>query len=138
MTSGFRIVLFFQLINSVAFSQVFNSFGFHSGPAFATQTWHWKPTGEKAERGYRTGFYGAGTIDFLNSDIFNITSDIGYCEKGFSEKMEFQSGSSAITYEDKMLVSFWFLNNSFKMKYKIKKWIPFVQMGIRVDWLTSY
>ncbi len=138
MTPGFRILLFFQLVTSMAISQVFNSLGFQSGPAYSMQSWNMKHSGEKLERGYRTGFYGAGTVDFLNSDYFNITSDIGYCEKGFSEKVEFQSASSLITYEDKMLVSYWFLNNSFKVKYKIKKWLPFAQLGFLVDYLTSY
>lgn len=138
-TAASTLLLFCTLSTAPALGQVVNSFGLQFGLSRANQTWHYKSFNNTHEMGYRNGLYGAATIDFLNTRYFHITTELGYCEKGFAEKIDtFSAEGSTGHYVIESNVNYLFLNNAVKLKYQAGGFIPFVQLGIRVDRQWSY
>lgn len=93
MKYAFYIIVFF-LVSIDSNAQALKSIGFKSGISFANQIWSSgssipKPSNTSLdanfnfkEKKFRTGIYGALTMEWNYSEKFSLISDFAFCEKG--------------------------------------------------------
>jgi hypothetical protein len=138
----FIAAFFTLLINTLANGQTIQSIGLKNGLSIATQTWQYESIAKTLEQEYRQGLYSAFTLDFLQSKYFNITTDIGYCQKGAKDKTLNTSaanpeGDGTYKYLDTKFNYFMF-SPLFKAKYQINHWTSYALIGFRLDYQLSY
>lgn len=136
------ITIFSLLTVTLVSGQVIQSFGIKSGLSIANQTWYYKSLNLTLKKHYRQGFYSVVTLDFLQSKYFNITTDIGYCQKGNREKIanttvNMPEGDGTYKNYDTKFNYFTF-SPLLKVKYQTTHWTPYALMGFRLDYQLSY
>jgi len=130
------------MLGPFANGQIINSVGIKTGLSVANQTWYYKSINMTLKKDYKLGLYSAMTVDFLKSKYFNITTDIGYCSKGNTEKVPNTSGfipqgdGTYTTYNT--MFNYFSFSPLLKIKYAIAHFIPYVLLGLRWDYQLSY
>lgn len=81
-------------------------------------------------------------VDYLNSKYFNLSSNIGYIQKGGKEdNISFTDGSGNVLYSGSVTTRIDYIsaNTLAELKYPVAKTIvPFISAGPRVDYLVNY
>ena len=133
------ITFFSALTITLANGQVLQSVGIQSGVSIANQTW--KTAKWTWKMGYRYGPYSTIALDIIKSRYFNITTDVGYCQKGNAEKIEITTlnmpeGTGRDTIFDTKFSYFtWSL--LLKIKYTTTHLVPYAVFGPRMDYQLS-
>ncbi len=117
-------------------SQIINSIGIKGGASFANQLWFYKSTNYTAARQYKTGMYGAATIDFFKATYLNLTADVGFCQKGNKETGVLLPDKTTTNYTTTF--NYITLSPMLKIKYPFKHIIPYGLLGLRCDYQLSY
>lgn len=132
----------FLLLSSIFYGQTVQSVGIKGGLSVANQTWFYKSINLTLKKDYRHGSYSALTLDFIKSKYFNITTDIGYCQKGCTEKIETTSVNNPEgmgvykIYNTKF--NYFTFSPLLKAKYTTTHFIPYIIFGGRIDYQLSY
>jgi len=81
-------------------------------------------------------------IDYLNKKYYNLSSSIGYIQRGGRGEIPLTNSQGNLTdstITSKPGLNYFSFNTIIELKYPIKKnFIPFLCIGPRLDFLTSY
>jgi len=117
--------------------QIINCIGIKDGFSLANQTWYYKSINLTFKKANRIGLYSTISLDFFNLKYLNLTTDVGYCQKGSMETIPIIQSP---TGEDLWYNNFNYLIFSplLKVKYTTTHFIPYVLLGLRLDYQLSY
>ena len=138
----FFTTFIFLILTSLLLGQVVQSVGIKSGVSIANQTWFYKSINLTLKKDKILGSYSALTVDFIKSKYFNIATDIGYCQKGCTEKIQattvnMPEGTGVYkTYNTKF--NYFSFSPLVKTKYTTTHFIPYIILGARIDYQLSY
>lgn len=123
-------------------SQYVSSIGIKGGMSIANQTWHEIGYFDRTiVKEYRHGLYAAATVDLYKSKYFNLTTDIGYCQKGSKDSIYVPPlGEMPIPGHYEIFITkfnYFLFNPMLKVKYETKHWIPYILLGLRCDYQLS-
>ncbi len=136
------LLLFTLTTTSLVNAQVLKSIGFKGGVSVANQSWHYKAINTPSNKDNLIGLYGAATFEFLKSKYFSLTTDLGYCAKGSSEKIptttnDMPEGDG--TYKNyNTNFDYFFFSPILKIRYEINRFAPYALLGLRMDYQLSY
>lgn len=80
-------------------------------------------------------------IDYFENKYFNLSSNLGFIQKGGKGTITFttETGEPIDEKTEKAKLDYFTVNTTFDLKYPIKnKIIPFISVGPRFDYLVSY
>lgn len=134
-------LLFFQmlLISSISLGQtVYLKFG----PSFSKLNWKNSAINENIYDKGIVGFDVIAGINYLDYKYFNISSNIGFIQKGSlgtTIELTDDQGNDLGLSKAKVILNFLTLNTTFNAKIPVKKFIsPYLYAGPRLDYLISY
>jgi hypothetical protein len=140
-----RILLALILLFIITYSkgQLVKSIGLKGGVSIANQKWEVDGKYNSDDgRVNKTGFNLALTADFLKSKYFKFASDVTYCEKGHRIKLLYttpelpEGDGSYIYFKEK--ANYLSLSVDAKPCFQIKNFIPYLVIGVRMDYQVSY
>jgi len=121
--------------------QIVQSIGIHSGLSYTNQVYYFKDSHGSLKKDQRQGFYNGITLDFLKKKYFNITTDLGYCQKGSTENISIQNttipeGWGTVRADSRF--DYLTFNTLLKIKAPPIPVAPYALAGFRLDYLLSY
>lgn len=121
--------------------QLIQSIGFKSGLSIANQIFQSKSINYWSKKDNRFGFFAMAMIDLKVNRFFNITSEIGYCPKGYTSKIlittvQFPDGNGTYKVFDRKF-NFLVFSPMLKIHYPHNRWLPYAFLGPRLDYLVS-
>jgi hypothetical protein len=133
-------LLFFLLLIIVSTSNGQTIF-LRFGPSFSILTWKSSANESKPIPKFNIGLDAMAGVNYLNFKYFNLSSAIGYIQKGGSEtitKDNYEFFTTKTTQFTSRL-NFFTLNTTFNFKIPIKGFVePNIFAGPRIDYLFSY
>jgi len=111
------------------------------GPSFSKLIWNNSIVHDQVFDKSIVGFNATAGINYLKFKYFNLSSGVGYIQKGGS-KATMGCVSSGNNYEiarNTIRLNFLTINTDFNLKIPIKELIePYIFVGPRIDYLFSY
>lgn len=90
----------------------------------------------------KVGFSGFLGIEYLENKHFNLSSNIGYIQKGaksVKNRVAPHSDIYSSTFEESIRLDYFSVNTIIEGKIPIKdKWIPFLGIGPRFDYIVNH
>ncbi len=131
------IIFLLVIIGLQANCQVINDINLSSGISISKIDWNVLDNilYDKAILGYSTGF----AIGYLEHNYWEINSKIGFYQIGGKEKTEYADlyGNKYGSSTTRFYFNYFNFNTTFKVKYRINKFEPYLCIGPRIDWLAS-
>ena len=131
------IIFLLVIIGLRANCQVINDINLSSGISISKIDWRILDNNlyNKTILGYSTSF----TVGYLEHSYWEINSKIGCYQIGGKEKMEYTdiSGNNLGSSTTRFYFNYFNFNTTFKVKYRINKFEPYLCIGPRIDLLAS-
>jgi Outer membrane protein beta-barrel domain len=111
------------------------------GPSFSKLSWNNSIINEDPFNKGIIGFDAIAGINYLNFKYFNLSSNVGFIQKGGSESLTLTGalGDSLITVKETEKLNFVTINTTLNLKIPVKKILePYIFVGPRLDYLISY
>ena len=133
------LIIFFGLIVTCCYGQTINV---RIGPSFSNLNWDNSASGDEVFNKSIVGVDVLLGIDYLDFKYFNLSSNLGYIQKGGSGTIvvtAIHNPEEITTTDVKTKLNFITANTIFEAKVPIIKFItPFIHTGPRLDYLLSY
>lgn len=133
------LLLFIALFSlQLSFGQVIH---LQMGPVISNLEWsveNIRRIGPDRNLTGKSGFIG---LDYLNSRYFNLSTNIGYLQKGDRSEIAYTKENGEVLEFPlmKALFEYYTFNTLAEMKLPIKnKLIPFISLGPRIEYLQAY
>ena len=111
------------------------------GPSFSKLTWNNTMIDENPFQKGIVGYDAIVGINYLNFKYFNISSNLGFIQKGGNQTVTYTDdlGDSIGTGEEIERLNFITINTTINFKILIKDFVePYIFVGPRLDYLLSY
>jgi len=111
------------------------------GPSFSKLTWNNTMIDENPFQKGIVGYNAIVGINYLNFKYFNISSNLGFIQKGGNQTITYTDdlGDSIGTGEEIERLNFITINTTINFKILIKDFVePYIFVGPRLDYLLSY
>lgn len=134
------LVIFGLIFTHLTYGQIIN---IRAGTSFSKL--EWKLDKINLDPPYKETLVGLSIfagIDYLNKKHYNLSSNIGYIQRGGRGEIPLTDSDGNLTdstVTSKPELNYFSINTVIELKYPIKKnFIPFLSIGPRLDLLTSY
>lgn len=111
------------------------------GPSFSKLNWENSVVNETMYNKNVTGFNVLVGIDYLNLKYFNLSSNLGFIQKGGKDSIFVVAPPGEIEKKDlfKTKLNYLTVNTTANLRFPIKDFvIPYLFAGPRIDYLISY
>jgi len=111
------------------------------GPSFSKLSWNNSMINKDPFNKGIVGVDAMAGVNYLNFKYFCLSSNIGFIQKGGSEKVTMTNnlGDSITTTEETEKLNYLSINTTFDLKIPIKNVIePYIFVGPRLDYLIKY
>jgi len=135
-----KVVLIAIVLLSVHFSfaQVIK---IQSGPTISNLEWSIENLEPRGVNKYLLGSSAFIGVDYLNHKHFNLSTNIGYLQKGDESEVAYTIGEGEILELPMMKAKFEFVSANTLVEIKYPLWrafIPYLSVGPRIDLMVSY
>jgi hypothetical protein len=141
MKKLFLIVLIIILTTKFGSAQLLDKYGFNIGTSYSNQIWvYTKYSNDEAHKDYKWGLSFFLSAEKELNTIFSIRPQFGYIQKGFKNMQDYTFNDTGTSGTKNKNVIYHDL--AFDLSLKITpfklKWNPYVQLGLRTDYMIAY
>lgn len=134
------IIITLIILSSKA--QIVENIGFKAGISLAKQNWEYVSIDRNHDKDYKIGFYSVLSADFFKAKYLCLTTDLGFVQKGYQEKVlwtseQFPEGDG--TYKTyRSTINYVTFSPKLTVLHKFDKISGSIFLGPRVDLQTGY
>lgn len=135
------ILLIVSSITQKSHAQLLKDIGIKTGISFSNQNWTYKVSDRTLKKDYRTSLNLALSLEWFDSEVITLVTDVRYIQKGFQEKKIVREPRDPQHGRYKLFKTrFDYLTFSpqLKVRKEINKVIPYIYIGPRIDYYLTY